>query len=656
MSRHPTSITHCRLSRYPRGLRHFKAVKNRFLPLFISLLLVVSVALPSAAQFLPTTENINRNIASQDFIPTFNRGNIELAPVFLDGKLVATIPGSIRINNTEEKSGLRGLSQDAALRSYLIHSRLQKYLEYMDLLARRLAVSEGTKDLRYLEKRIRQELEVKVVESRTTPEVRIKFPSNSVPELIFTVTDADTRNVRLESSEPLEIARNAAKEIPIVLLQAWKDRQIPQLLKSARRAAIVMAGLLALNFLLASFTRRLSLYRTRLSKLLDQQTASQSVEESSRLADQRRSKTLSMAMSPLRNLSIHQRYSAVGLYGTLLLWARMLMWTSGLAYIFSLFYFSRPLTNLILGVSIRGSTGGDVRSGWPPMDWLLSFGNDATIGLPMLLLLLLMMTSVAISGEHLIVDIFSRRWALSQEEMRTQLRAPTIANVTKEWSKALTYLVLAAVVIYQLHALGAFTQAVAIFAGFLSFALSLASQNLLKDLINGLMILWEDQYAAGDVIIAGEYAGLVEKVGLRVTKLRNLDGELITIPNGWITVVRNLSSQWSRVNYAIDLNYDVDVDRVLAIMGRVANDLHQDPNWQPRILEPPEILGIDNIAHTGITIRMLIKTLPLKQWEVGREYRRRLKLALDAEGIEVGIPRLELQNAAASAHHTAPVR
>ncbi len=131
---------------------------------------------------------------------------------------------------------------------------------------------------------------------------------------------------------------------------------------------------------------------------------------------------------------------------------------------------------------------------------------------------------------------------------------------------------------FQLHQLGtSFTQTVTTFAGFLSVAVSLASQGLLKDLIGGLLILREDQFAAGDVIIVGNHAGLVEKVSLRVTKLRSLDGELITIPNGSIDVVRNLSSNWSQVNYVIDLSYGVDVNLVLAIMDAVTQDMHQDP-------------------------------------------------------------------------------
>ncbi len=125
---------------------------------------------------------------------------------------------------------------------------------------------------------------------------------------------------------------------------------------------------------------------------------------------------------------------------------------------------------------------------------------------------------------------------------------------------------------------------------------------------------------------------------LRVTQLRNLDGELITIPNGSIEMVRNLSSDWSRVNYAIEVGYDADVDRALEVIEAIAQKLYRDPQWQEQILDVPEILGVDNISHRGILIRLLIKTQPLQQWSVGREFRRRLKKAFDEQGIQVGIP------------------
>ena len=120
--------------------------------------------------------------------------------------------------------------------------------------------------------------------------------------------------------------------------------------------------------------------------------------------------------------------------------------------------------------------------------------------------------------------------------------------------------------------------------------------------------------------------------------MRNLEGELITIPNGSIGMVRNLSSEWSRVNYAIEVDYNANIDLVLGVIEAIAQQLYRDPQWQEQILEAPEILGIDNISHRGILIRLLIKTQPLQQWSVGREFRRRLKKAFDEQGIQVGIP------------------
>ncbi len=175
-------------------------------------------------------------------------------------------------------------------------------------------------------------------------------------------------------------------------------------------------------------------------------------------------------------------------------------------------------------------------------------------------------------------------------------------------------------------------------AGVIGLALSLASQSLIKDAINGFLILLEDQYGVGDVIVVGDVAGLVEYMNLRITQLRNNEGRLITIPNSAITVVQNLSKDWSRVDLEIRVAYQEHPDRALAVIRQVATEIYRDQEWHSRMPEPPEVLGIDGLDHGGILIRVWIKTLPLAQWSVGREFRRRLKLALDTEGIAIGVP------------------
>ncbi len=276
--------------------------------------------------------------------------------------------------------------------------------------------------------------------------------------------------------------------------------------------------------------------------------------------------------------------------------------------------------------------------GWPPADWLFSLGREATLGIPLFVLLLLLISRLTLKVGDALSDFLARTQVEPISSQRYTLRMPTWVRILKSWLRVIVYLGLGVILVYNLHKLGAITQVIAVFLGFISFALSLASQNLLKDLIAGLLILWEDQYAVGDVIVVDEQGGLVEKITLRVTQLRNLDGELITIPNGSIGVVRNLSNEWSQVNYAIEVGYDADVDKVLAMMEDIAQTLYQDPQWKPQILASPEILGIDHICHTGILIRLIIKTQPLQQWAVARELRLRLKKAFDEQGIRVGIP------------------
>ena len=175
-------------------------------------------------------------------------------------------------------------------------------------------------------------------------------------------------------------------------------------------------------------------------------------------------------------------------------------------------------------------------------------------------------------------------------------------------------------------------------AGLIGLAVSFASQSLVKDVINGFFILLEDQFSEGDVIATGDYAGVVEDLSLRVTRLRSADGNLIVVPNSSISVVENLTNGFSRANLGIDIAYDTDLDFAIATIDRVAQDMAQDADWQKAIVQPPQVLGVDNFGDNSITIRLWIDTQPLKQWSVGREYRRRLKYAFDRCGISIPFP------------------
>ena len=165
---------------------------------------------------------------------------------------------------------------------------------------------------------------------------------------------------------------------------------------------------------------------------------------------------------------------------------------------------------------------------------------------------------------------------------------------------------------------------------------------MIKDIINGFLIILEDQYAVGDVITVGNMGGLVENMNLRITQIRNGEGQLITIPNSTISVVQNLSKDWSRVDLAVRIAYDTDPNYAMEVFNQLATEIYEDSNWHTKIIDPPEVLGIDDLQGNGMLVRIWIKTKPLEQWSVAREFRHRLRIAMQQKGIAIGIPHQSL--------------
>ena len=172
----------------------------------------------------------------------------------------------------------------------------------------------------------------------------------------------------------------------------------------------------------------------------------------------------------------------------------------------------------------------------------------------------------------------------------------------------------------------------------IGFAFSFGAQNLVKDLVNGCLFLIEDQFAVGDIVAINGESGIVERLNLRLTQLRNLDGELISIPNSTITLVKNKSNGWARVNLGVDVAYDTDLDYAIAVIKEAATAMSLDADWQSLILDPPDVLGVDAFNDSSITLRLLMRTAPAQQWLVARELRRRLKQAFDQAEISIPFP------------------
>lgn len=175
-------------------------------------------------------------------------------------------------------------------------------------------------------------------------------------------------------------------------------------------------------------------------------------------------------------------------------------------------------------------------------------------------------------------------------------------------------------------------------AGIAGVALGFGAQHLVKDVISGLFILLENQFNVGDVVQVAGLSGVVEKTNLRVTVLRDLEGRVHYVPNGQITTTTNYTKEWSRALLDIGVAYKEDTDEVVRVMKEVAGELEKDEVFGPKILTPLEVLGVNNFGDSAVDIRVTFKTRTMEQWAVAREFRRRLKKAFDARGIEIPFP------------------
>jgi small-conductance mechanosensitive channel len=174
--------------------------------------------------------------------------------------------------------------------------------------------------------------------------------------------------------------------------------------------------------------------------------------------------------------------------------------------------------------------------------------------------------------------------------------------------------------------------------GIAGLAIGFGAQTLVKDVINGFFILFENNFRVGDVLKVGSVSGLVESMSLRVTVLRDLEGKVHVIPNGSIDIVTNMTKEWSRVVLVVGVAYKENVDQVMDLLKEIGTDLYEDPKFKPFIMEPLEVLGLDNFGDSSIDIKVIMKTQPLRQWAVGRELRRRIKNTFDERGIEIPFP------------------
>lgn len=175
-------------------------------------------------------------------------------------------------------------------------------------------------------------------------------------------------------------------------------------------------------------------------------------------------------------------------------------------------------------------------------------------------------------------------------------------------------------------------------AGVVGLAVGFGAQNLVRDVISGFFFILENQVRVGDVAVVNGTGGLVEQLNFRTIVLRDLSGTVHVFPNGTVTTLSNMTHEWSAYVFEIGVAYKEDPDRVVAVLREVAEGLQGDEAFGPLILEPVEIMGVERFGESEVVIKGRIKTRPIRQWMVGREFLRRVKYAFDKQGIEIPFP------------------
>ncbi len=227
----------------------------------------------------------------------------------------------------------------------------------------------------------------------------------------------------------------------------------------------------------------------------------------------------------------------------------------------------------------------------------------------------------------------------------TAKRAETLARLLRQAVLILVWLVATLVI---LNELGVSVGPILASAGVVGLAVGFGAQNLVRDVISGFFLILENQVRVGDVAIVNGTGGLVEHINFRTLVLRDLSGVVHVFPNGAIQTMANLTKEWSGYVFDIGVAYREDTDRVIQVVRGVADELKTDGEFGRNILEDIEIFGVDKFADSAVMIKGRIKTRPIKQWEVGREFLRRIKYAFDREGIEIPFPHRSIYAGSAS--------
>jgi small conductance mechanosensitive channel len=314
----------------------------------------------------------------------------------------------------------------------------------------------------------------------------------------------------------------------------------------------------------------------------------------------------------------------------------MLRWVDDIARVLRV---AVVLVVMILGVFfLLRAIGQPLAAAWSPasiVSWLVERGVR--------IVLLVVAAYLAVKVAHLLLSkvglLIQPYDETAAAEMERQKRAQTISSVLQKFA---TTVIVVVTLLMLLSEINVNTTPILTSLGVVGVALGFGAQQLVGDLIAGFFNIFENQIRVGDVAVINGTAGLVQEIRLRTTVLRAFDGAVHVFRNGSITTLSNMTKGYSYYTVDLGVAYKEDIDRVCQVVREVGSEMQADPKHAPLILEPVEILGVDNFADSAVVIKFRIKTLPSKQWDVGREFRRRLKYRLDQEGIGFPSPQCSI--------------
>ena len=474
-----------------------------------------------------------------------------------------------------------------------------------------------------------------VARSQTEPlstQVQTDEPSNlpivtAGDRTLLTVTQLDAQVAGYANASDRAIT--IANDIQIALRRYITERQSKFWQQQAITAAGILLAAISIQFVINQISQRVKRRQERLLSAKTQLRDSNWTDANwdSSTTDAHPTPPLVEVLTTVNfntvfdqvkaRLDNHQKRKLNELLRVLLVFLQVALWTGALLWILALFPYSRWLTALLL-LWIR-----------VPGRILLTLG---------IAYLAVRFSSLAIDKTVVALQE-GTHWG-PQKSKRLSLRFSTFSQVAKGLAGSVIFSI---TILKILSIAGVQVAPLLAGAGIIGVGISLAAQSLIKDFINGFFILFEDHYGVGDVITVGDLSGLVELLNLRITQLRDSEGRLITIPNSQINIVQNASKDWAQVDLSIRIAPTAELEKAIALVKQTAIALSEDPNWQRSILEPPDILGVESLDHTGVAIRLWLKTQPLKQWPVARELRARIKQAFDQAGIVMGVPQERIE-------------